>query len=278
MIKRCVLLALFIILNSSDMYCQLVDFAIMDHVANSVNHDNRVSFVYSSHIYVLGSDKEHFQSGDHLANSKYPRVSQVYMDAIQPNAYSAYRPIRKEKYVEYEQLGEKYIRREYSGSDLVSEAEVNISHNGWDLTRFKHPIDSLDFIWRMVYHEYDFVDGQYKDYHSHSSTYKEIKSAGNCIDGTKVGEWKYHNRNEAVIVVLHYDNKGKVDGKYYEYYYDRTQVTIDEFPEEFEGSFTLKTEGQYGPVDGEVKKIGTWNYYSKEGEKIGMSKMEWNKE
>jgi hypothetical protein len=40
----------------------------------------------------------------------------------------------------------------------------------------------------------------------------------------------------------------------------------------------LVTEGQYKSVAGEIRKVGTWNFYSTTGEKIGTSSFSWEKE
>ena len=276
--NRFAFVILSIIVLSSESYSQLIDFPIIENVKNSVDVANNITFIYSSNLYILNSNEiEYYKAGLHLEELKHQRISQIYTDTKNARITSTYRPEKEEKYIKYLRLkNENYLRTEYDGESLVSQSEVSIEVKGWDLTRFNHTSDTTNFKWKMLYNEFDLVDGEYVDYYPYSNLSKIVKSEGTCIDGVKVGKWKYHNMYKRVVVLVHYNSEGIVEGKYFEYYYDKLKMpSMDEFPKEFDESFALITDGEYGLIDGEVKKVGTWNFYSENGEKTGTSKFDW---
>mgnify|MGYP000412345260 CR=1 FL=1 len=275
------MIILVVILFPIEAYSQLIEFPVKDDELINVARDNRISFLYSSHIYILDSkEKYYYESQGHLPDLKHRRASQIYPDTEHSKLPYVYyfKTKEDEKLVKYQDLGENYIRSEYKGDALVSVAEIAIDQIGWDLTSFKHSSDTINFLWKMLYNEYDVVDGTYTDYYPLSNLSKIIKSQGNCIDGTKVGEWKYHDDTKGIIIIVHYNSKGDVDGKYYEYYYDRRKIALREFPKIIDSSYTLITEGQYAIVDGQIRQDGTWNFYDKEGRILGETNFNWIKE
>ena len=264
---------------SFNVHSQLVDFAVLDEVPNTVAKENKIWFVYRSKLYIGKSDQlDYFKSGSHLSNLKFPRVSQIYLDDENTIVPGIYNRSENEKYVKYQSLGENYLRTEFRGEAIVSEAEVSIETKGWDVKMFSHNPEADSVFWKLTYNEFDVVDGTYKDYYPLSHLSKIIQSSGKCIDGLKIGEWKYHSMAKSLISIVNYNSEGEIDGKYYEYYYDKRQIALAEFPTAFDEPYVLVTEGQYESVAGEIRKVGTWNFYSNTGKKNGTSSFSWEKE
>jgi antitoxin component YwqK of YwqJK toxin-antitoxin module len=126
----------------------------------------------------------------------------------------------------------------------------------------------------------DLPNGPYTEYYE-SWRHNLIKCIGTCNDYLRVGEWTFYDQ-EGNKTVANFNHKGEYEGQYAEYYFDSRDST-----------YALKLEGQYGKREferhytskktgesesyqiQEVRRIGTWKYYSKNGHLIEEAEYKW---
>lgn len=100
-------------------------------------------------------------------------------------------------------------------------------------------------------------------------------------DGKIIGTMKYYPRMEDILITIEYNDNGRIEGSYSEFYNDN-------------GEFTkLKCTGQYGYIERkkflfnpdtynyketsitELQKVGTWKYYTTYGELEAIQNFSW---
>lgn len=171
-------------------------------------------------------------------------------------------------HVIYTTEGSSLVRTEfYPNGRLKSKSQI-IQKIGIDTTHY------FDFYSRkskiiILKSLLDIPNGDYIDYHNVGITNK-IKSKGKCKMYTRTGNWDFYERNGNKIEA-YFNTEGDLDGLYKEYYFHPADST-----------YTIKVEGQFGIKNyddnyktksgkiwtdskKEIRRIGVWNYYSRDG-------------
>lgn len=126
---------------------------------------------------------------------------------------------------------------------------------------------------------FDIPHGDFIEYYP-SYVDRGIKSKGEYINGKRVGEWIFVT-NDKKKIIANFDSDGELDGKYEEF----SNVGTDNYIKTIEGQFkkidfdvTYKSnknsELNSYKIE-EIKRVGTWNYYSIDGSLIGKADYSW---
>ncbi|NNE13353.1 MAG: hypothetical protein HKN51_00165 [Saprospiraceae bacterium] len=178
--------------------------------------------------------------------------------------------ISKKKYwrdnklkIEYKNNGVDLIRFEYfRNGKLKCKTEITQDF-GIDTTSVFNPKTNKEEI--VIYKTLiDRGNGNHEEY----NPFGKLKCKGKSLNSMKVGEWVEYDINGNKIIA-NYNNKGEIEGKYFEYYYNRL---ANEFKIKVEGQFKIVEYKVNGVKYFESRRTGNWKYFSKEGLLIEESK------
>ncbi|MGK0308956.1 MAG: hypothetical protein ACI8RP_001923 [Urechidicola sp.] len=171
------------------------------------------------------------------------------------------------------------IRKEYYDEGPIKIIAEITQELSVDTTTYYDYVLKKDVI-AIIHKLYDIPNGKYTEYYKSYRNQPKIKSIGKTKNSRKIGEWIYIN-NYSEKTIANYNEWGYIDGKYFEYYFSKTDST-----------YNVATEGEYELIPNDTlnidmnnfksyltninsRKKGEWKFYSKKGKLRGTALYDW---
>lgn len=181
-------------------------------------------------------------------------------------------------YKTLEQIGTKFIRRDFDNQGRLIKEGVITKEAGVDTTTFFDANLNKDVV-KLVQKDHEFPNGFFTEYRYFGDE-RKVKHKGAYRMYKPVGRWEYYDKAGNKTIVT-YNQEGELSGPYQEFYYNLKKGS---YILKIDGAFAIRTysfkrQTKFGKSikynQKEVRRTGSWSYFAPDGTLLETLEYNW---